>query len=79
MNTVNSTPRHVPIDDHETRRRAAVAVGKAYIGHPLWWLAAGAFTGLAGLMIKSARWASIEAWLPSAAVEPLAANPKDQA
>lgn len=62
MNHVNATPIHVPADDKETRRRAAVAVGKAYVGNPLWWLCLLTFTCLGGLLLESA-WQSHRAQL----------------
>ena len=62
MNNTNVTPVRVPVGDQTTRRRAAAAVGKAYIGHPLWWLCLLIFTGLSGLLVESA-WQSYRAQL----------------
>lgn len=72
MNTTTVTPLRVPIDDTKTRRHAAAAVAKAYIGHPLWWLGLILFTGLTGLMLHSA-WLSYDGQLgPDWTAVPLA-------
>jgi hypothetical protein len=44
----NVTPVRVAAGEKRTRRAAATAVGKAYVGHPLWWLCLVVFTGLSG-------------------------------
>ncbi len=54
MNDTSVTPIRVPIDDKETRRRAAVAVGKAYIGHPMWWVNLILGTAPSVLLLESA-------------------------
>jgi hypothetical protein len=55
VDAFTAVPVQVDVNDRQTRRRAALAAGRAYVGHPLWWLVLVVFVGIGS-------WTAIGAW-----------------